>query len=517
MPNGLKTAGRNARGVVTNNALRLPDWDILAIEELDGVTEITARYPILPEACPKCGVVGRLYRHGTAPVDYRDMPYGSRTLIHAEVQRLRCRECGETSMQPLPHMDERRRMTKRCIEHIERQSVRRTFRDISRDFDVDEKTIRSIGTPYLLREAAKHTFEPPTLLGIDETGLAGRGRGIFTDLSTGRALGIVPTCTKPDMDRWLAQLDPSTVEIVAMDMTRSYCNLARARFPRAAVVMDKFHVLAKIDEQFKKVRSKARSVAHGGDGKNPRRNVNLLRKRAHRLNPMQEMEVDGIAKNSPLTTGPGYYAKEAFHNIYTAKNRKQAETMFAEWRDGLDELPPIVGKLYRPVARMVENWREEIFAYFDYPATNAMTENRNNLIKELNRAGRGYSFEVIRAKGLLMGPLGKWRKCGCCQGDYPESSFRNIADLPRGNSKFIRQLRTAWAEIEREYGNSTCVNCHHLLHHFPWEWAEGVPSHPDSIGFTVEEIRAMPKGIESVKDKIGLRPFHIIGGIFGNQ
>ncbi|WP_420883040.1 transposase [Trinickia caryophylli] len=40
-------------------------------------------------------------------------------------------------------------------------------------------------------------------------------------------------------------------------------------------------------------------------------------------------------------------------------------------------------------------------AYFDHPVTNAYTESLNNLIRVMNRLGRGYSFEALRAKILF--------------------------------------------------------------------------------------------------------------------
>lgn len=49
----------------------------------------------------------------------------------------------------------------------------------------------------------------------------------------------------------------------------------------------------------------------------------------------------------------------------------------------------------------MKNWREPIFNYFDHRVTNAYTEAMNGLIKIANRAGRGYSFEVLRARMLL--------------------------------------------------------------------------------------------------------------------
>lgn len=48
----------------------------------------------------------------------------------------------------------------------------------------------------------------------------------------------------------------------------------------------------------------------------------------------------------------------------------------------------------------MHNWNDEIFAYFDQSVTNAYTESTNNLIRAMQRLGRGYSFEVLRAKML---------------------------------------------------------------------------------------------------------------------
>jgi transposase len=49
----------------------------------------------------------------------------------------------------------------------------------------------------------------------------------------------------------------------------------------------------------------------------------------------------------------------------------------------------------------MKNWRKEILNYFDHPITNVYTEAVNGVVKVENRMGRGYSFEVIRARILF--------------------------------------------------------------------------------------------------------------------
>jgi transposase len=72
-------------------------------------------WTVQPAACQKCGVLDRLYKHGTKDTIYRDNPIRVHaTLIRARVQRYRCRECGEAFLQPLGGIQEDMRMTERC-------------------------------------------------------------------------------------------------------------------------------------------------------------------------------------------------------------------------------------------------------------------------------------------------------------------------------------------------------------------------------------------------------------------
>ena len=56
---------------------------------------------------------------------------------------------------------------------------------------------------------------------------------------------------------------------------------------------------------------------------------------------------------------------------------------------------------FSDLIKAISNWEEEIFNYFTSPITNAYTESLNRLIKTMNHVGRGYSFEVLRAKILF--------------------------------------------------------------------------------------------------------------------
>jgi hypothetical protein len=60
-----------------------------------------------------------------------------------------------------------------------------------------------------------------------------------------------------------------------------------------------------------------------------------------------------------------------------------------------------------PLTLAIEHYGEAIFNYFTYRYTAGYTESLNGLMKLLAREGRGFSFEVIRAKVLLTNGLRK--------------------------------------------------------------------------------------------------------------
>jgi hypothetical protein len=168
---------------MTTDILDLPGWTVLAKRLEDREYELEAEYTVKPTACQKCGVLDRLYRHGTKDTIYRDSPIrGHATRILARVQRYRCRECGETFLQPLAGIQEDRRMTARCAEYIKEQCLRDTFTSIADHVGCDGKTVRNLAGEYIATLDAAYFDHPisnaytEALNGVAKTiNRAGRG------------------------------------------------------------------------------------------------------------------------------------------------------------------------------------------------------------------------------------------------------------------------------------------------------------------------------------------------------
>ena len=124
----------------------------------------------------------------------------------------------------------------------------------------------------------------------------------------------------------------------------------------------------------------------------------LTLKRPGNLTPAEQKALEVIKQAIPALA-MAYDFKEAFFRIYDDPDKASAQHAFEAWENTLPE-----GELamFHSLAKTVRNHYEDIFAYWDSPKriTNAYTECLNGLMKMSNRMGRGYSYEIIRAKTM---------------------------------------------------------------------------------------------------------------------
>lgn len=59
------------------------------------------------------------------------------------------------------------------------------------------------------------------------------------------------------------------------------------------------------------------------------------------------------------------------------------------------QIHPDILWAFKDLLRASHNWQNEIFNYYEHVVTNAYTESVNRLARDINRMGRGYSFEVF--------------------------------------------------------------------------------------------------------------------------
>ncbi len=380
------------------NILNLPDYTVTRLEETPHdyhvyATVNGAAHPCV--ACRSTNVVG----HGRKEQVIRDLPmHGKRVAVYVEVRRYRCRGCGKTFSPPSSQVDGKREMTARLLGWIERESLRRTFADIAEEVGVDEKTVRNIFRAHVRHLEATVRIETPRWLGIDEIHILGRPRGILSNLEQQTVVNVLPNRNKSTILGYLQQLpDREKIRYVAIDMWNPYREAVWQLLPHAKVIVDKFHVLRQANQAVEVTRKSLRASLTPKQRRTLMHDRFVLLKRRHDLTDQEALLLSGWAENFPILKA-AYELKEAFFDIYRCQSRQQALLAYASWRQSI---PAELAEAFRPLTTAVANWQDEIFAYFDHRLTNAYTESLNNLIRLINRVGRGYSFEALRAKILF--------------------------------------------------------------------------------------------------------------------
>lgn len=391
------------------NHLNLDEFDITATHE--GPNEYT--FAVTPKHqapfCPKCGVVeAKAQKFGTKQLPFRDLPmHGKRVMLVVNRQRYRCLECKSTFYETLLCVDERRSITERLSEWVAQQSLKRTFVDIAGEVGLDEKTVRNILHDWIAVWEKAYRRQTPRYMGIDEIHLIGKPRAVITNVEERTVVDLLEDRSKEFLGRYLTNLaDRDKVEVVTMDMWKPYKELANALMPQAVVVVDKFHVIRMATGALDQVRRNIGKEMTSYQRRQLMRERSILLKRQRDLNTKQTISLDGWLGNVPILAD-AHTIKEAFVAVWDAPNRADANRQYAECLKLVALAPKPVQDAYKPLLTAVQNWNHEIFNYWDYPVTNAYTEALNGLIRVVNRMGRGYSIEVLRAKLLFNGEAQK--------------------------------------------------------------------------------------------------------------
>ncbi len=378
--------------------LDLPGWKVTGTRREDGEYLIDAEYTIQPDSCQKCGVVGNLYRHGTNPVNYIDSPLrGEPTRLVAKVQRYKCRECGETFLQPLAGILADRRITERCSAFIAYRCLSHTFTRIAEDVGCDDKTVRTLAGDFIAKLEAEYRPQLPEWLGIDETQIDGEMRCVITDVGNRQPIDMLRDRSKVAVINWLARYrDRSMVKGVATDMWRPYREVTHLMLPGVPLVVDKFHVVRMANYCMERVRIRLQKDKKAGVRRDWLQSKHVLNLRSSSLTEKQRFNRDMWLDNEPELAA-AYKLKEDFYAIYEMPKAEAAAAFDAY----ASKVPADLKHDFKVLLTAMKNWREGILAFFDYPITNAYTEALNRVAKEINRAGRGYSFEVLRARVLF--------------------------------------------------------------------------------------------------------------------
>jgi transposase len=368
--------------------------------EIENTAQTDTRYDFIVRATtppPPCCLTPPV-RNGLKRVKFLDLPmHGRHVAIWADRQRYKC-SCGKTLYQPIPHMNDTNMMTQRLVRYIEQMGLENTFASLSRTLGISEATVRGIFRRMAKRELGRLEVKTPEIMGLDEVHILSRFRGVVTNIGQRTLVDILPNRNKPSIIRFLSAIpDKETVKMVAMDMWQPYRDAVHLVLPHAKIVVDKFHVVRMANEAMERIRKAHRLTLTTKSRLQLKDDRWILLRNREKLPALKLMIMETWFDRFPDLKA-AYEAKEAFRAIWDAKTKEEAMALYDKWED---ELPDSCADAFIDLRIAMRNWRVEIFNHFEARVTNAYTEAMNGITRIVNRAGRGYSFEVLRARLLL--------------------------------------------------------------------------------------------------------------------
>ncbi|MCL2876854.1 MAG: ISL3 family transposase [Betaproteobacteria bacterium] len=448
------------------NILNLSAYDVLGFEENEHDYHIDVETVKMPTSCPHCQS-GNLVGFGRREQTVKDLPmHGWRVGLYINTRRFRCRACARTFYEALPEIDEKRSMAKRLAQWMGKQAIKRTFASIAEEVGCTEFTVRAVFNDYVNELEKEICFETPKWMGIDEIHLI-KPRGVIANIQNNTIVELLPNRNKETVVRFLYYLEgKERIQYVAMDMWTPYHDACRAVIPQAVIVVDKFHVVRMANDALERVRKSLRESLTPKQRRGLMRDRLVLLKRERDLNDKDRQDLDGWTKNYP-ELGEAYRLKEQFFAIYDTGSPDEAQSRFIQWQKSI---PPEIAHAFTDIEHAWGNWSIPILNYFNHPVTNAYTESLNSLIRVMNRLGRGYSFEALRAKILfaegvhkhkLLQPEFERKPADKRQGEpvpgnfmyfWTEGSFARIVPKPPPVSKPYIPKPAEKVEREKNYG-----------------------------------------------------------------
>lgn len=357
-----------------------------------------------PEKCinPKCECKIKPHVHSANTNLLHDVKSeGKLVYIKLKIHRYRCPECGCVFPDEFTFYSKNAHFTNRLKkEFVDRVIKGETFTYIGNDYSIDHKTVAAAFKTYT--ENNKELFNynyTPEVLGLDEAHIDEHYRLVITDIKEQRLIDMKRDNKANTIKAYLKTLDKTTCNCVTMDFAPIYAKCVNIIIPNALIVIDKFHAVQEVNRCLDKTRIMLQNQLHNEKG------IDMKRfKRAKHLF-MTNWEDLSVEENNCLNRWflefpelfVAYMTKETFRDIYTTvEDINKATDLFNKW---LDAIPPY--ETFGAMRKTMNRRKDHILNYWNAPYTNAYTESVNNIIKKIEKAGRGYKFDTLRERCML--------------------------------------------------------------------------------------------------------------------
>ncbi len=336
--------------------------------------------------CPACGSkTSRIHDYREQTI--KDLPLQFKhTYLVLRKRRYVC-SCGKRFYESYNFLPRYQRMTNRLAFFIYQELTKLTsLTSVAKSANVSVSTVIRIfnhinyGTPTL-----------PKVLCIDEfkgNAETGKYQCILVDGEKNKVLDIIPDRCQSDLVSYFKRFsreERNKVKFFVCDMWQPYVDLAKVFFPKAIIIIDKYHFIRHVTWAIENVRKRIQKSMTTTLRKYYKRSRKLILTRYHKLKDENKEAVDlMLLYNDDLRIA--HKLKEWFYEICQSDKYSYQCMELAKWIQNAESsgIPE-----FEKCADTYRRWHKEIKNAFKYGYTNGPTEGFNNKIKVLKRISFG--------------------------------------------------------------------------------------------------------------------------------
>jgi transposase len=353
--------------------------------------------------CPHC-LKKRQVINQTYVRQFRDLSIaGKEVYLHLSQRQFYCPDGDRHFNERFSFVDPKRTMTRRYERHVYECCKASTIQKISTQENLVWSTVNEICQRGVQKEIDERPVSKVRVVGMDEFAIKKGHRDFATVIVDLEHVEIVDILEYRDQEKLIQYFQNrgtewcEGIEVFCSDMWQGFLNTAKAVFPNATLVVDRFHFFSylnkAVDSQRKSLRRQFK------DQEDFKRLKWALMKNAENLTVDQKKKLARAFLLAPQLKVI-YEHKEKFRLIFNQRlTREQGEIALNQW---IEEAKKMKNKHLDKFLHMLNDWKEYVLNYFTHRFTTSIIEGINNSIKTVKRMGYGFrNFANFKQRVLI--------------------------------------------------------------------------------------------------------------------
>ena len=351
--------------------------------------------------CSKCNGEGPTYDHLSLR-EFIHVPIWGITVVFLYcMRRIDCKTCQAVKVESVPWSDGKSPLTTSMMWHLSEWAKLLSWDTVAKKMKTSWHHVHTSVAFVVQWGRERMDLSGITAIGIDEV-FWGKGKCATVVYQINnfkkRLLWISESRTKQSINNffnWFGAGRSDKIEFVCTDMWKNFLNVVKERIPNALNILDRFHIVKKINEAIDKVRNdETKALKKKGKDVQLKNSRWALLKRVENLTEKQSSKLKELLSCN-LRTIKAYLLKEEFDYFWEYNSPTWAKKFLKIWTTKVmrSRIQPM-----KAVAKTIRNHEDLILNWFEAKGALHMgaVEGLNNKLKSSIRSSYGIkTFKVL--------------------------------------------------------------------------------------------------------------------------